>query len=107
MKALILILCLVVVGALLALYLVPKPRDQIDLCIQACREALEAGVDLGVGPCLLDPMPAYPEWVCDVAHSPRIPEIDNLPENQCSAWREGRARHFVEVTPDCELITSY
>ena len=41
--------------------------------------------------------------VCDVAHSPRE-AVDDLPENQCADFREGRAHHFVEVTPDCRFI---
>ncbi|MEM2874109.1 MAG: hypothetical protein QW063_01500 [Candidatus Nanoarchaeia archaeon] len=73
------------------------------LCIAACKEALDASVNLENGPCLLDPIPQNPNWVCDVAHSPRQ-AVDNLPENQCSAFRNGTARHFIEVTPSCELI---
>lgn len=42
-------------------------------------------------------------WVCDVAHQPRTAE-DNLPVNQCSSYRAGKAKHFVEVTPECEFI---
>jgi len=30
--------------------------------------------------------------------------VDNKPENQCSAFREGKAKHFVEVNTSCELI---
>ncbi len=42
-------------------------------------------------------------WVCDVAHSPRE-DVDNLPENQCREFGEGKANHFVEVNPNCEFI---
>jgi len=75
-------------------------------CIQACKDALGEGRDLSDGPCLLNPMTENTDWVCDVAHDPRQP-ADNVPENQCPAFREGRAHHFVEVDPDCNFIKSY
>jgi hypothetical protein len=65
-----------------------------------CLAALEGGADLSDGPCL---GVAGEDWVCDVAHSPRAP-VDNLPENQCADFREGRAHHFVEVTPECGFL---
>ncbi len=62
--------------------------------------------DLSDGPCLTDnDVEFYDDWVCDVAHSPRE-AVDNLPENQCAEFREGRAHHFVEVNPNCEFIRS-
>lgn len=74
-------------------------------CVRACQNALTAGTDLSAGPCLGNPMANFTDWVCDVAHSPRE-SIDNLPENQCAAYRNGTARHFVEVSPDCEIIAT-
>lgn len=74
-------------------------------CIDECNSRLDAGEDLSNGPCLLNPIPDALDWVCDVAHDPRQ-LIDNQPENQCSAYREGRAHHFVEVDPDCKFIQS-
>jgi len=71
-------------------------------CIDACKAALAEGQDLSAGSCLLDPIPNT-EWVCDVAHSPRE-AVDNERENQCNAWHSGEARHFIEVTPECEFI---
>lgn len=59
------------------------------------------GVDLTPGPCLSNNL--IPDWVADVVHNPRT-EIDNLPENQCSAYREGTAHHFVELDPSGNLI---
>jgi len=76
----------------------------IDACMKKCNELLNMGQDLSNGPCLLNPIEGT-EWVCDVAHSPRQ-DVDNKPENQCSAYREGIAKHFVEVNPGCELIKS-
>ncbi|MBI4015705.1 MAG: hypothetical protein HY362_03230 [Candidatus Aenigmarchaeota archaeon] len=74
-----------------------------ELCIQACNNVLAAGQPLEEGPCLLNPIREDRIWVCDVAHNPRQP-IDDLPENQCSAYISGEANHFVEVTPDCKFI---
>ena len=72
-------------------------------CKQECNSKLKANVDLSNGPCLLNPIQDLPDWVCDVAHKPRQ-DIDNQVDNQCSAYREGRAHHFVEVDTNCELI---
>lgn len=71
-------------------------------CIAIC-EFSQA--DLSDGPCLSDDNPDWNvnDWVCDVAHDPRQP-VDNLPENQCREFREGRASHFVEVDPGCGFI---
>jgi hypothetical protein len=71
-------------------------------CISLC-EASDS--DLSNGPCLSDDSTEWDikDWVCDVAHDPRE-AIDNLPENQCQAFRNGEAHHFVEVNTDCEFI---
>lgn len=60
-----------------------------------------AGVDLSYGPCLSNNL--MPNWVADIVHSPRIP-ADNLPQNQCSAYLEGKAKHFVELDTDGKLV---
>jgi hypothetical protein len=83
-----------------------KKDIAIQKCIEACRSATISGADLSNGPCLLDPIPDLKDWVCDVAHNPRQ-QIDNLPENQCSSFREGKASHFVEVDPSCNFIRAY
>jgi hypothetical protein len=81
-----------------------KPRiNATDVCISKCKSELTLGKDLSNGPCLLDPIPLAEDWVCDVAHWPRE-KVDDLPENQCSTYREGKATNFVEVTPKCEFI---
>lgn len=82
----------------------PSDKDRaISACKDECNSRLEAGEDLSDGPCILDPIPDNTDWVCDVAHDPRQPEIDNLPENQCSEYGK-TANHFVEVDPSCEFI---
>ncbi len=75
--------------------------DPKEKCVALCEQALADGADLSSGPCLSNHL--IKNWVCDVAHSPRTAS-DNLPENQCSAFREGDATHFVEVSPECDFI---
>jgi hypothetical protein len=50
--------------------------------------------DLSNGPCLTNDL--IPGWVADVVHNPRE-QVDDLPENQCQAYIEGRAKQFVEL----------
>lgn len=64
-----------------------------------------SGMDLDNGPCL-DNAKRFPDWAIDVAHSPRQP-VDDLPENQCAAYRDGSAKHFLELSPDGALIRSH
>ena len=35
-------------------------------------------------------------YAVDIVHMPRIQE-DEMPENQCADFREGKARHFIEL----------
>lgn len=63
------------------------------------RKAL--GIDFTTGPCLSNDLAQ--DWVADLAHNPRE-KIDNLAENQCMAYFEGRAKHFVELDPEGEVI---
>ena len=88
----------------------PDEEPAKTACIKLCAINLELnldgfGLDLSDGPCLSEKTTGWniDDWVCDVAHSPRT-AVDNLPENQCKDFREGRAHHFVEVGPDCEFI---
>jgi len=46
------------------------------------------------------------DWVCDIVHNPRQ-EVDNRVENQCSAFRENKAHHFVELDQNGEIIKTY
>ena len=71
------------------------------LCIQLCQQKLAEGIDLSTGPCLSNNITT--NWVCDVAHDPRQ-AIDNNPDNQCPAFLNGTAKHFVEVNTGCNLI---
>ena len=61
----------------------------------------ETNEDLSLGPCLSNDL--LPNWVVDIVHSPRT-AIDDLPENQCPSIIEGRAKHFVELDLEGNLI---
>lgn len=84
---------------------VSQTPGYIQVCLNSCNNTRNAGdfSALELGPCLLDPIPNEPDWVCDVAHSPRQ-EIDNNPHNQCQSYLKGETHHFVEVSPECKLI---
>jgi hypothetical protein len=69
---------------------------------QAYADAKARGVDMSLGPCL---GVVATDWVADVAHDPRRP-VDDDPANQCAAYRNGTAHHFVELDPNGELIRS-
>lgn len=81
------------------------PRGEIDSAVNQAkhvyRQTKLLGGDFSNGPCLSNAL--MPGWVADIVHSPRLP-IDDLPENQCSAYLEGRAKHFVELDVDGNLI---
>ncbi|MFH1235947.1 MAG: hypothetical protein V1685_03345 [Parcubacteria group bacterium] len=82
-----------------------KQQAEKDLATAKAKELWRAlslsGEDLSSGPCLTNE--AVPGWVADIAHNPRQ-SVDNLPENQCSAFRDGTATHFVELDEGGNLI---
>jgi hypothetical protein len=63
----------------------------------------KAKQDLSSGPCLSESIPGLSDWAVDVAHDPRQP-VDELPANQCQSFRDGETHHFVELTPEGQLI---
>lgn len=65
------------------------------------RQEKEKGKDFSAGPCLSDAL--LPNWVVDIAHNPRT-AADDLPQNQCPAYLDGKALHFVELDVDGKLI---
>jgi len=75
--------------------------DPAQMCVSLCQQAKQNGMDMSKGPCLSNDY--YPDYVCDVSHAPRE-DVDNSPENQCPAFIEKRAHHFVEVNPICNFI---
>lgn len=67
----------------------------------AYQQAKKREIDMSSGPCLTNAL--LPGWVADLVHSPRQ-KIDDLPENQCQAYLEGGAKHFVELDLDGNII---
>jgi hypothetical protein len=80
----------------------PTPQGQAAaMAIQLYQQKKAQGTDFSRGPCLSNNL--MPDWVADIAHNPRQ-LVDNMPENQCPAYREGQAHHFVELDPDGNII---
>jgi hypothetical protein len=80
--------------------------DPQERCIEICRDQIAEGVDLNLGPCLSEKSGVewnIDDWVCDVAHQPRE-IIDGTSLNQCQDYRKELAKHFIEVSPNCEFI---
>ncbi|PIS41504.1 MAG: hypothetical protein COT25_02765 [Candidatus Kerfeldbacteria bacterium CG08_land_8_20_14_0_20_42_7] len=76
-----------------------------DLAVLRAKEvyqlAVNSGDDLSQGPCLSNSL--ISGWVLDIVHSPRT-AVDDKPENQCSAYREGAAKHFVELDTEGNFV---
>lgn len=83
-------------------------KSEIDTAVNQAkhvyRQRKEIGEDFSSGPCLSNAL--MPGWVADIAHSPRLP-ADDLPQNQCPAYLEGRAKHFVELDTEGNLIRAH
>ncbi len=102
------LILIVIAGYIFSKRSTNRTQEIINACIQECEKALNKGMDLSNGPCLSDDNLDWPytDWVCDVAHNPRLP-VDNKPENQCKDYLQGIAHHFVEVDPNCNYIRHY
>ncbi|MBI2338038.1 hypothetical protein HYU95_02540 [Candidatus Daviesbacteria bacterium] len=81
------------------------PKSEIDTAVNQAkflyRQRKETGEDFSSGPCLSNAL--LPGWVVDTVHNPRA-EADDLPQNQCPAYIEGKAQHFVELDLEGNLI---
>jgi hypothetical protein len=42
-------------------------------------------------------------YAVDIVHTPRT-EYDNLPENQCEDFRNGKVKHFIELDKDGNIV---
>ncbi|RJR31417.1 hypothetical protein C4569_02220 [Candidatus Parcubacteria bacterium] len=75
-------------------------------CIQLCQSKKQeiSEEEFSKGPCLSGSI--VNDWVCDVAHNPRQ-NNDDEQQNQCAEFRQGKAHHFIEVTPDCQFIKAF
>ncbi len=76
-------------------------KEAYDGATNLYRQMKSRKVDLSSGPCLSNDL--MPGWVADLVHDPRI-ALDELPENQCQAYFEGRAKHFVELDLQGRLV---
>lgn len=80
-------------------------KADIDIAVNQAKhlynQRKSEGGDFSQGPCLSEAL--LPGWVVDIAHNPRQ-SVDDLPQNQCESFREGRAKHFVELDPSGNLI---
>ncbi len=80
-------------------------KTEIDTAVNQARylysQRKKLGEDFSNGPCLSEAL--LPNWVVDIAHNPRSP-VDDLPQNQCQSYREGRSKHFVELDTNGNLI---
>lgn len=75
-------------------------------CIKLC-ELYKGTTSYANGPCLSDMWGfKIEDWVCDIAHKPRL-DVDNKEKNQCKAFKNGVANHFVEVDENCGFIRLY
>ncbi|MBU1000349.1 hypothetical protein KKE78_03070 [Patescibacteria group bacterium] len=81
------------------------PKSEIETAINQAnflyRQRKAMKVDFSTGPCLSNALMSG--WIVDIVHSPRL-SIDDLPENQCPAYIEGRAQHFVELDTEGNLV---
>ncbi|MDD2823465.1 MAG: hypothetical protein PHQ59_05295 [Candidatus Daviesbacteria bacterium] len=78
----------------------PEVDKAVSAAISLYKEQSK-GIDLENGSCLTNDL--IPGWVADIVHNPRI-TADDLPKNQCQAYIEGRAKHFVELDQKGNLI---
>jgi hypothetical protein len=84
----------------------PGERERaIDLAEQTYEASDGSPEELADGPCLAERIEGagVEDWVVDIAHEPREP-VDDEPENQCARYNDGDASHFVELTPEGEVI---
>lgn len=103
----------VVLGAILVALLLPflptltfssakqEREEATKKALAIYRQQKAANVSFEDGPCIAEQL--IPDWVADIVHNPRQP-VDEQPENQCQSYREGKAHHFVELSPEGTII---
>lgn len=107
-----LVLVFILVTASLIYFPSRKPTDykkgeskQIDDIVEQAkllyRQKQIEGMNFSSGPCLSDDVEEG--WVVDVVHDPRQ-SIDNRSENQCLDYESGKAKHFVELDLEGEVV---
>lgn len=105
MKKILLVPAVIIPVLVAAYFLFPSDGNSVvSSCIARCKQVVASGADISSGPCLSDNIER--DWVCDMSSNPRTP-MDNLPDNQCTSFRQGNAKHFVEVDANCEVVRVY
>lgn len=83
----------------------PGSSAELDTAVNQAKHAYQLqkaqGKDFASGPCLSNDL--LPDWVADVVHTPRQ-SVDDLAQNQCPAFLEGRANRFVELDLDGNVV---
>src|SRR5574343_134630 len=80
-------------------------EEAIQGCIALCKNEIAKGTILNSGPCLSNNI--APGWACDIVSNPKNKLIDDLPDNQCAAYKNKIVRNIVEITPNCVLIKAH
>lgn len=80
-----------------------EKSQAVGQALVAFKQAQQSGKELSAGPCIAEHLPGLDDWAADIAHDPRQ-SVDDDPANQCSSYRNGQTHHFVELTPQGELI---
>ena len=85
-----------------------KDDSSQTLAIKKSEELYQAlknsNFDFTKGPCISNEI--IPDWVTDIVHDPRQ-AMDDFPEIQCSAFKEGRVHHFIELDINGKFIKAF
>lgn len=82
----------------------PEPVREQEFLVHeaflAYRVLVNAQKDLSAGPCLGN---IFQGWIADIVHTPRQ-AIDDDPKNQCAQYRNGIAKHFIELSLTGDIV---
>ena len=75
-----------------------KKQQAIECALQLYKEEKNKGVDIS-SQCL----GVWGDYAVDIVHVPRSSE-DNLIENQCQDYRNGKVHHFIELDKNGNIV---
>ena len=78
-----------------------EKESAIKLASELYREKINEGFDFSAGPCLAEEITEG--WSADMVHLPRTEE-DDKEKNQCQYYRQGKTKHFIELSLDGDLV---
>ena len=78
-----------------------EKENTIKLASELYREKKAEGFDFSAGLCLAEEITEG--WSVDMVHLPRTEE-DDKPENQCQYYRQGKTKHFIELSLEGDLV---